>query len=572
MRSSEIGGQAVIEGVMMKNKDKYAVAVRKPDGSIIVDVKKTGTERTGILKAPIIRGVVAFIDSMVVGIRTLSYSASFFDDEEDEKTSRNKETKKDTNTLTKTEAVQEEQNQQKTEEIKDVQDQKKTEPDTGDKLLIAGTVAFSIVLSVAIFMLLPMFLSKLLGKVIENQFLLVLIEGLLRIFIFVGYVVAISQMKDIKRVFSYHGAEHKTINCVEHGLDLTVENVRGQARLHKRCGTSFMFFVIFISLIFFLFIRVDQIWLQALIRVLLVPVIAGISYELIRLAGRSDSGFVAVISKPGFLLQNLTTREPDDSMIEVAIASVEAVFDWRPFVEQVREENMKQNTINIKASAAKKDSSERPVSANAINAAAEPADIEAKTENLPAAEPSTDDTVAARAEQSTDDTAAARAEQPMKDTAAVVSEEQQINIVSRRNEAEENRKKEKEAAAARKKEERAEAEARRQAEHEAAIAKRREEKEAAEERKAAEEKKAAERLAEEEKLKEAAEKEAARIKAEKEVNLDSLDKELKVGKGKKLTFKDPLRDQEAPKLVEPEENDEILLALDKFFVFEDKDD
>ena len=423
MRSSEIGGQAVIEGVMMKNRNQYAVAVRKPDGEIVVDVQKIEKKRTGILKAPIIRGVVAFIDSMVIGIKTLTYSASFFEEDETEK---------------------------KTE------DQEKN--DTKDKALVAGTVALSIVFSVALFMLLPMFLSRILAKVIASQLLLTMVEGGLRILIFVGYVVAISQLNDIKRVFSYHGAEHKSINCIENGLDLTVENVRTQSRQHKRCGTSFLLFVVFISLIFFLFIRVDQVWLQALIRVLLVPVIAGISYEIIRFAGNSDNKFVVAISKPGFALQKLTTREPDDTMIEVAIASVEAVYDWKPFVEQVRKDQ-----------------------ANAERLAAEEAKKAAEL---------------------------------------------------------------KEAA---KKEAEAKAEAERLAAEEAAIA--------------AEEAAKAAALAEEER------------KKALEVNLDALDKVLTVSEEEKeIVFKNPYEESKARIIPLEEEEDDILKALDRYFVMNEEDD
>ena len=241
--NSKIGGQAVIEGVMMRNGAEYAVSVRKPDGEIITKQEKAGKERTGIQKVPIIRGIVAFIDSLVIGIKTLTFSASFFEEDE--------ETKKE---------------------------QTPEQKEKSDKLMIGGTVALSIVLGVAIFMLLPWFLSNLIGKYVNNSYAVAVIEGLLRLLIFIIYVVAISQMNDIKRVFMYHGAEHKSINCIENGLDLTVENVKKQSRCHKRCGTSFLFFVIFISIIVFMFIRVDNHLLQMGLRLLLVPVIAGVSY------------------------------------------------------------------------------------------------------------------------------------------------------------------------------------------------------------------------------------------------------------------------------------------------------
>ncbi len=330
MRSSEIGGQAVIEGVMMKNKNKYAVAVRKPDKEIAVDVKTSGSkEHSKLLKLPIIRGVVAFIDSMVVGIQTLSFSASFFEDEEEEKKAEKKKSDKN------------KKNSKKSVKKEKTPEQKKKAEEFQDKAMIAGTIAFSVIISVAFFMLLPMFLSRVLTKVIDSQAILLTIEAVLRIGLFIGYVVAISQVEDIKRVFRYHGAEHKTINCIENGYELTVENAMKQTRFHKRCGTSFMFFVIFLSIIFFAFIRADQVWLQALIRILLVPVIAGVAYEFIRYAGNHDSALVRIFSVPGFWIQGLTTKEPDESMIEVAIASVEAVFDWRKYLEEQKDEKPK---------------------------------------------------------------------------------------------------------------------------------------------------------------------------------------------------------------------------------------
>lgn len=493
MRSSEIGGQAVIEGVMMKNRDRYAVAVRKPDGEITVDVQKIEKKRTGILKAPIIRGVVAFVDSMVIGIKTLSYSASFFEEEEQEKAK--KDAKKD------------------------------DKQSAGDKALIAGTVVLSIAFSVVLFMLLPMFLSRFLAKVIESQLVLTLVEGALRLLIFIGYVVAISQLNDIKRVFAYHGAEHKSINCIENGLDLTVENVRTQSRQHKRCGTSFLLFVVFISLIFFLFIRVDQVWLQALIRVLLVPVIAGISYEIIRFAGNSDNKVIVAISKPGFALQKLTTREPDDSMIEVAIASVEAVYDWKPFVEKVRKEQAAAERRAAKEAAKADEAAKRRAE---LKAAAEKKAAEFEAAEQKKAE-----------EQKT--IAAKEAERKAEEKKAKAAEEAERKATEK---------------AAREAEKAAKAEAARLAAEEAA--------------KKAEEEAEAARLAAEE----AARAEEERKKA-LEVNLDALDKVLTVSeeeKGKELVFKDPYEDRKTRIIPVEEEEDEILKALDRYFVMNDEDD
>ena len=299
MKYSGIGGQAVIEGVMMKNKEKYAVAVRKPDHEIEVMVSEyTGiTKNEKIKNMPILRGVFNFIDSLVLGMQTLTYSASFF--EEEEATDKKVDAKK-------------------------------------ENAMMGGTVVLSIVLAVGIFMMLPYFISSFFQKLIPSSLLLALLEGVIRLAIFIGYVALISLMEDIRRVYMYHGAEHKCINCIEHGMDLNVENVRKSSRLHKRCGTSFLLIVMFFSILFFMFIRVDSAILKVLLRLLLIPVIAGVSYEFIRLAGRSDNAIVNLISKPGLWLQKITTREPDDEMIEVAIKSVEAVFDWKTYVEEIR--------------------------------------------------------------------------------------------------------------------------------------------------------------------------------------------------------------------------------------------
>ena len=316
MRYSGIGGQAVMEGVMMKNQEKYAVAVRKPDQEIVVETSTYEglIKNKKIRNMPILRGVFSFIESLVLGMKTLTFSASFFEEEEDEKSGSRKAEKR---AGAKKPAPTEEE-------------QKKKEK-RQENVLMGGTVAISIVLAVAIFMVLPYYISVFFQRFITSQTLLALLEGVIRLTIFIGYVAAISLMPDIKRVYMYHGAEHKCINCIEQGMDLTVENVRKSSRLHKRCGTSFLLIVMLISIVFFLFIRVDNRILQLLLRLVLIPVIAGVSYEFIRLAGRSDHMLVNLFSKPGLLLQRITTREPDDSMIEVGIASVEAVFDWKAY-------------------------------------------------------------------------------------------------------------------------------------------------------------------------------------------------------------------------------------------------
>jgi uncharacterized protein YqhQ len=306
MKSSGIGGQAVLEGVMMRNHDKYAVAVRKPDGEISVKNWDTRSirERNILLRLPIIRGVVAFIESLVLGIKTLTYSSGFLEEEEER-------------------SLQQGETQ--------VSDRR----EVLENVLI---VTLSILLAIGFFMILPFAVSELFRGKVHSQTMLTVIEAALKMLLFLGYVVAISFLSDIKRTFMYHGAEHKTINCVENGLDLTVENVRTQSRYHRRCGTSFLLVVMIVSIIFFMFIRIDNLWLRMLYRILLIPVVAGVSFEFIQFVGNSDNPVVLFFGKPGMWLQKLTTREPDDGMIEVAIASVEAVFDWRAYQAGIRKE------------------------------------------------------------------------------------------------------------------------------------------------------------------------------------------------------------------------------------------
>mgnify|MGYP002571825202 CR=1 FL=1 len=304
MKSSNIGGQAVLEGIMMKNQDRYAVAVRKPDGEIFVQTE-TFHSITGNWKKlttiPFVRGVFNFIDSMVLGIKTLTFSASFYEEEEEKELSG-----------------------------KDLKKKEKQE-----NLMMAGTVAFSIVAAVAIFMILPYFLSTLMKPVIPSYHLRTVIEGVVRIGIFIVYILLISRMEDIQRTFMYHGAEHKCINCVEHGLPLTVENVLKSSRLHKRCGTSFLFLVMLVSIVLhFVFVLVPVYWVRLFGRLLMVPVVAGISFEIIQWAGRSDSKLADFFSKPGLAMQKLTTKEPTADMAEVAIRAVEAVFDWKAYLKE----------------------------------------------------------------------------------------------------------------------------------------------------------------------------------------------------------------------------------------------
>ena len=297
MKSSNIGGQAVLEGIMMRNGGKYSVAVRKADGEIAVDVQdyKSIIPWKTPLKIPFIRGIFNFVDSLVLGMKTLTYSAGFFEDEEEE-------------VLTEEEAAKREKT---------------------DKIIMNLTVVFAVVIAVAIFMVLLYFLSSIVERYTSSRMLMTISEGVIRLAIFLLYIFLISRMNDIKRTFMYHGAEHKCINCIEHGLELTVENVRKSSKQHKRCGTSFLFFVVIVSIIFCFFITAESQILRVVIRIALLPLIAGVSYEIIKLAGNSDNVIINALSRPGMWVQNMTTKEPDDSMIEVGIRAVEEVFDWR---------------------------------------------------------------------------------------------------------------------------------------------------------------------------------------------------------------------------------------------------
>ena len=259
MKYSGIGGQAVMEGIMMRNDDKYAVAVRKPDKEIDVQVFacKGIVKNKTLKKIPFVRGVFNFVDSLYLGMTSLLHSAEFIEDEEEE-IDLDKE-----------------------------------------KAMMGWTVAFAVLLAVGIFFVLPYLISLFFQSFIESHFVITLLEGAVRLAIFIGYVSLVALMPEIKRTYMYHGAEHKCINCIEHGLELTVENVQKSSKEHKRCGTSFLFLVILISIIFFLFINVESGILKLVIRLALIPVIAGVSYEFIRLAGRFDNWLVNIISAPG---------------------------------------------------------------------------------------------------------------------------------------------------------------------------------------------------------------------------------------------------------------------------------
>ena len=303
MKRVNIGGQAVLEGIMMKGPDSYALAVRKPDKEIDVQVTpyKSLGEKHKPANIPIVRGVINFIESLYIGMSTLMKSSEYFEEEEEEKP--------------------------------------KKANSAGDKASLVFTLIVSLAIAIGVFMLLPAFIAKLIFSEETSSILVNLTEGVMRLVIFLLYVALISKMEDIKRTFMYHGAEHKTINCLEAGDDLTVENVRKHTRFHKRCGTSFVFIVMIVSIVVFMFVRTDTMWLRLLSRVLLIPAIAGISYEFIRYAGRHNNACSRILSQPGLWVQRLTTKEPDDSMIEVAIKSVEAVIDWHEYVRCVREDS-----------------------------------------------------------------------------------------------------------------------------------------------------------------------------------------------------------------------------------------
>lgn len=297
---TSIGGQAVLEGVMMRGPKEIATAVRKSDGEIVIDKKPVTsiTQRFKFLKLPIIRGVVNFIESMVVGVKCLMFSADLYDIEDDSAYEPSKF-------------------------------EKWLDDKFGDKIkdiAIYAAVAMALVMGIGLFMLLPTVIVGFLKPLIPNAVLLNLAEGVVRMSIFLIYLALVSRMSDIQRVFEYHGAEHKTIAAYEHGEELTVENARKYTRLHPRCGTSFLLIVMVISIIFFSFLRWDNVFQRIIFRLLLLPIVAGVSYEIIKFAGRSQNKCVSLLTKPGLWLQKLTTREPDDSQLEVAIASLKAVI------------------------------------------------------------------------------------------------------------------------------------------------------------------------------------------------------------------------------------------------------
>lgn len=297
-----------MEGIMMRHKDKYAIAVRKPDGEIVCKVEdyKSVLGGAAIWKKPIFRGISSFVDALVVGTKCLMYSAEFFEDEDE----------------------------QKKEEADEEQKEKK---ERREKLEMYGIVALSLVLAAGLFMAGPYLIASLSRNLGASEWLVTVLEAVVKLALFLAYMFLISRLEDIQRTFMYHGAEHKCINCVEQGLPLTVENVMKSSRQHRRCGTSFLLLVMLVSIVFhFAFVAVPVMWMRLAGRILMIPVVAGVAYEFIRLAGSSDHSLVRFLSRPGLALQKLTTREPDESMVEVAITAVEAVFDWRAYLEETK--------------------------------------------------------------------------------------------------------------------------------------------------------------------------------------------------------------------------------------------
>lgn len=285
---SGIGGQAVLDGIMMRNKNAYAISVRKEDGSIVVSKEEVHPlgEKYPVLKLPLIRGAVSFFESLILGIKIIGKSATLSGDE----------------------------------------DEPMTKKDIGISLLLG------ILLAVGLFILLPLLLAEFLGRFISSTLILNLLEGCIRLLIFLGYVILIGRVPDIKKTYQYHGSEHKCINCIEHGLPLTIENVRKSSKEHRRCGTSFLLIVMLLSILIFTLISFQNPFLKFLIRILMIPVIAGISYEILSFTGKHDNFFTYLLSRPGMWMQGLTTKEPTDDMIEVAIRAVTEVFDWEGFL------------------------------------------------------------------------------------------------------------------------------------------------------------------------------------------------------------------------------------------------
>lgn len=352
MKKIGIGGQAVLEGIMMKGPDSYSLAVRKEDGEIALEVHpyQSFGERNHLNRIPIVRGVVNFIESLYIGMKTLMASSEYFMDEEEEENkgagkktentaetaAENKSEKLSENPVDKSTEKSTDEPVKKTADAAGAEGSSEKEKSGEGKGYLVATLIVSLAFAVGVFVLLPSFLANLMYKVTDSHILVNTCEGFLRLAIFLGYVALISKMKDIRRTYMYHGAEHKAINCLEAGNDLTPENVLKATRFHRRCGTSFVFIVMIISIFTFMFIRTDTVWLRLLSRLLLIPVVAGLSYEVIRYAGSHQNACSRVLSAPGLWVQRLTTREPDRSMAEVAIKAVHAVIDVDEYLYCIR--------------------------------------------------------------------------------------------------------------------------------------------------------------------------------------------------------------------------------------------
>ena len=332
MKNCNIGGQALIEGILMRNENDYAISVRRSNQEIITkkDIVKSNKIKDILKKIPIVRGVVNFLSSIALGYEALSYSASMYEEDIKEEEKNEQEIKQEE---IKQEEIKKEEIKQeeiKKEEIKR-RKQKTSKKENKDSasvhsIMMAFTMVVSLALSISLFIILPYFLANILTAFGVSDFMTAIAEGLIRIAIFFGYMIFISMMKDIKRVLMYHGAEHKCINCIENELPLTVENVMKSSRFHKRCGPGFLFYIVIVSILLFMFIKVDFVVLRVLIRLFLVPVIAGIAYEFLKLTGKKDNAFVRIISSPALFFQRFTTKEPTFDMVEVAISAVNAVY------------------------------------------------------------------------------------------------------------------------------------------------------------------------------------------------------------------------------------------------------
>lgn len=299
MSKQAVGGQALIEGVMMQSKEKRAIAVRKADGEIVIKKNKIKSwiNDKNIDKIPFVRGSFILIENMIEGINSLNYSSEFFMDEEDE------------------------------EEDKFDIVIKKIFKHKANDVVLGIAMVFAILISIGMFVLTPTFIGGLFSKIISNKVILNLIEGIIRILILFTYIVIISKNKDIERTFQYHGAEHKAVYCYENNLELTIENARKFTTLHPRCGTNFLFIVMSTSIILFSFFGWPNPLARVIMRIVCIPVVAGISYEIIRFLGKYNNKLTKIVAYPGMMLQKFTTKEPDDSQLEVALAALKAVVN-----------------------------------------------------------------------------------------------------------------------------------------------------------------------------------------------------------------------------------------------------